>query len=882
MALRRVLLFMFWLCLVSTATTYVYVLLVYGIRYHPVFIAGLISTGTSAAALVLIGRHKISAAVLVLNIGFNLLMVWLSASTPLAIPVVVLFPVITFVISTTFVSRPALAWLTICSQAVVIIAISIWLDRYVDQPAPVELVGLFAVLATQAFVILLIRQANTRERHLVMQLQASHDTLRQSNAQLEQKVTARTEELASTVSLLRATLESTADGLLVVDSSNNIIATNQKFYDLWRIPPQFADHARDRVLLAVVADQLREPAAYYARVDALYQTADSSSELIELRDDRVFERYTQPQWVDGRQVGRVWSFRDVSEQTRARRHIHLMAQLGQQLSAATDVNNLARIIVGVADELLHWDSCYIDVFNEVTQGLDTVICFDTIDGRRQETPSPDFAVSDTIESQALRERARLILRTPDQPRQKWLTPFGDASRRSESLMFVPIRRGTRTVGVLSIQSYTPNAYTQGDIETLQDMADHCGAALARIYTETVLRRLEAEQRELERKLLETQKLESLGVLAGGVAHDFNNLLAVIFGNINLAQLELNADHPAMFSLRQVERASIRAADLTRQMLAFAGKGQLALQHFELNALVADIESLLRVSLPTQLEIVLDFAPELPMLQGDATQIQQVAMNLLVNAAEAIGEREGQIVLRTGVATYQAEQLNHIVAGMSLPPGQYVFLEVRDNGCGMDDATLHKIFEPFFTTKFTGRGLGLAAAMGIARSHRGAILVQSEPRVGTVFQLLLPPAAQQTPLKPVEAPAERRPIHGTVLVIDDEPAICDLVMRVLRRLGFDALTATDGAQGVICFREHASQLSLVLLDLTMPHMSGQRVHNELQAINPAVPIVLMSGYTEQDARRHVGDQFVAGFIHKPFRIDELRAVIQLAVGNPVVA
>ena len=830
--------------------------------------------------LALLRRRLVKWTMILIHFALNLLVISITVLTPLGIPVIGLYSLIGYVVNAQFVEQGVLRWLTASSLIVFYACLLYWLVFYLQESWPVELFTLVGFLISHGVAMLLIKQGHERSRSLLDRVQSANLALEEIRDQLEQQVATRTEELGRIVSLLRATLESTTDGILVVDTSRKFVVANQKFYDLWRVPQELAEARDTQQLLVFIGNQLIQPDEYYARTESLHISLDSTTDIVAFKDGRVFERYTQPQYIDGQQVGRVWSFCDITQRVRAERRSAILTYLGQRLSGASDVETAARIIIGVADDLLHWESCYLDLYNVETNTLDTIIAIDIIDGQRTEIPQMPLAEIGPMENKIMAEGALLILRAPDTGKKHNLISFGDTTRPSESLIYVPIRRGNTPVGVLSIQSYQPFAYTHDDVQTLQGLADHCGAALERIATEEALRRSVLEGQELERKMLETQKLESLGVLAGGVAHDFNNLLTVVLGNIYLAQLDLEMEHPATSSLRQVERAARRAADLTQQMLAYAGKGQLSIQQFDLNTLIVEMESLLRASLPRHVRVMEEFAPALPLIEGDATQIRQIVMNLLVNAAEAIGEYDGQVVLRTGVAHFEQAALRQAAVGANLEAGVYVFLEVCDNGSGMDAATLRKIFEPFFSTKFTGRGLGLASVLGIARSHQGAILVESTPGVGTVFQVLLPPAARASAPALPERGEERWAGRGAVLVIDDEVALTSMVGRMLGRFGFETLAATDGPQGIAHFRQRAESLVLVLLDLTMPGMSGQHVLQELQAIDSTVPILIMSGYSEQDARRGFNGE-AAGFLHKPFGLGELRTAIQNVLGSAIV-
>jgi PAS domain S-box-containing protein len=405
-----------------------------------------------------------------------------------------------------------------------------------------------------------------------------------------------------------------------------------------------------------------------------------------------------------------------------------------------------------------------------------------------------------------------------------------------------------------------------------------------IATEIGWRKQAEEQRlALERQIQHSQKLESLGVLAGGIAHDFNNLLMAILGNTDLALLDIPADSPARESIREIERATRRAAELAQQMLAYSGKGKFVIGSIELGELVREMAALLEVSISKKVRVDYDFAPALPSFEGDATQIRQVIMNLITNASEAIGDQPGTIRVSTGVLhcdrTYLDGLDEALPIGRSepLPEGRYVYVEVADSGCGMSRETLARVFDPFFTTKFTGRGLGMSAVLGIVRGHAGALGIYSELGTGTTFRVLFPAAGIGASAGERASASEWRGT-GTVLVADDEAMVLRVGQRTLERLGFRVLLAADGREAVDRFRERAGEIVCVLLDLTMPQLDGQQVFRELRALRPDVPVILCSGYSEQAVVGLFEGQGLAGFIQKPYTIEVLRENLRRVLGG----
>ncbi|HEX5385114.1 MAG TPA: CHASE domain-containing protein [Gemmatimonadales bacterium] len=390
-----------------------------------------------------------------------------------------------------------------------------------------------------------------------------------------------------------------------------------------------------------------------------------------------------------------------------------------------------------------------------------------------------------------------------------------------------------------------------------------------------------DQRRAAEALRQTQKLESIGVLAGGIAHDFNNLLTGIIGNGSLALDTLPPGHPARPMLTDALRAGERAASLTSQLLAYAGKGRFVLQAVDLCALVRELTQLIRASMPRTVALRLDLADSCPPVRGDASQLQQLVMNLAINGAEAIGEGVGTVTVRVAPCTLDAERLAADFRSYELAPGEYVRLEVEDAGSGMDQATLARIFDPFFTTKFTGRGLGLAAALGIVRGHGGGIAIRSAPGRGSTFTVVLPQttaAAPDATAPNTAAVPEQNPLSGgVVLLADDEPALRRIGRAALERAGFEVALAVDGREALALAHASADRLRLIVLDLTMPEMGGADVARQLKAAHPRLPIVVTSGYGEEEALARLEGVAVEGFLAKPFTDHQLRQAVMNAVG-----
>ncbi len=394
------------------------------------------------------------------------------------------------------------------------------------------------------------------------------------------------------------------------------------------------------------------------------------------------------------------------------------------------------------------------------------------------------------------------------------------------------------------------------------------------------KRAEEERRELELQVMQAQKLESLGILAGGIAHDFNNLLTTILGNADLALDELSPVAPAREHVHDIVRASRRAAELCRQMLAYSGKGHFVVQVLSVNEIVEEMTHLLSVSISKKAIIKYNLYANLPMVKADATQLRQVVMNLITNASEAIGDRSGVIALTSGVMDCDDQYLQGAAgSGDNLASGQYVYLEVSDTGHGMDHDTLSRIFDPFFSTKFTGRGLGLAAVLGIMRGHKGCIDVDSELGKGTTFKMLLPVCEQpeETESHPGQQPGSWSG-RGLVLLADDEETIRSMGRHILEKGGFAVLTAADGREAVEVFKQHLGKISLVVLDMTMPHLGGEACFKELRRLDPGVKVIITSGYNEQDIIGRFIGKGLAGFVQKPYSGSVLLPKIKELLGG----
>ncbi len=550
-------------------------------------------------------------------------------------------------------------------------------------------------------------------------------------------------------------------------------------------------------------------------------------QILERRDGLVIERSTQP--ISG--IGQLYVLRDITEERRAN-----AALLDLQLVIAT-----------------------------MRQGFATV----SYETGNIESANAAMGLLHGYTSQELTGfPAAQLLTGTERERRQCLSEIRD-SADAEGFWEGELR-SLRKDGSLTYSSLRVNRHLSGERKFFSF-----------IQTDITQQKLmQAEAEAFQSKLLQAQKLESLGVLAGGVAHDFNNLLTGILGNASLAMDSLSPVSPVRLQIEQVVKAGERAADLTRQLLAYSGKGRFIVEPVDLSALAEETRQLVQLSVPKSIQLKMNLKKGLPLVEADTAQLQQLLMNLVINGAEAMGEEPGTVQVTTGTQQLEERDISAAFASDHLKPGLYVFVEVQDTGCGMSEETKRQIFDPFFTTKFTGRGLGLAAALGIVRGHGGTIKVYSVPKMGSTFKVFLPVAKDQTLANTGKTEAVGLNGRGTVLVVDDEDVVRNITKMALAHYGYDVQLAENGLRGVEKFEQSPELFSAVLLDLTMPIMGGEEAFRRLRDIRPDVPVVLTSGFNEQEAVRRFAGKRLAGFLQKPFTAQQLAQAIRNALGQDV--
>ena len=398
-------------------------------------------------------------------------------------------------------------------------------------------------------------------------------------------------------------------------------------------------------------------------------------------------------------------------------------------------------------------------------------------------------------------------------------------------------------------------------------------AAVRDISEKVQR--ENEHQNLLNQMQHTQKLESMGVLAGGIAHDFNNLLMGMLGNADLALDQLPSASPAIKELKEIQVGIRRAADLCRQMLAYSGKGRFVIEAVDLNRMVEEMANLLVVSVSKRAELRYNFSAQMPPIEADSTQLRQVIMNLITNASDAMDGHDGIITITTGTRDCSRTFLKNTYVDDHLPEGKYAFVQVVDNGYGMSKETLEKLFDPFYTTKATGRGLGLAAVLGIIRGHKGAVKVQSEEGRGTTFSIFFP-VAENAVLPEQEDHFDWKSWRGSgcVLLVDDEETVRNVGRRMLERVGFKVLLAADGLEAMEIFKKRKRNLACVILDMSMPHMDGEEAFLAIRQIVADMPVILSSGYNRQSVVSDFTDSGPTGFLQKPYQVEQMVRELRL--------
>ncbi len=648
-------------------------------------------------------------------------------------------------------------------------------------------------------------------------LREALEEIRRLNDRLEARDAARTVQLARSVSLLEATLDSTADGILVVDQQGRVSGFNRQFLTLWRIPESLARAGDDERLLAFVLDQLRDPEGFLARVRELYRNPEETSfDLLEFRDGRVFERYSQPQRLDGAVVGRVWSFRDITGRRRAEeaaRESQELFEMFMRMSPAV------AFVKDAAGRYVYANRAFEE---QIWAGSPPAGWMGKTDAELWPDASTDH----------LWAHDRAALESAQQLVVEETVPSVRGDQRWLSVRF-PLRRPDGQVYL---------------------------AKMALNVT---------QRHQLEEQLRQAAKMEAIGRLAGGVAHDFNNLLTGILGYCELVLDRLDDTSTLRSDVEEIQKAAHRAAALTRQLLAFGRKQVLQPRVLDLNTVIRNLDSLLRRVIGEDVSLTVSLDPALGAIRADPGQLEQVILNLAVNAREAM-PAGGHLRVATGATSWPGTD----------PARPAAALTVADSGLGMDEETRLRVFEPFFTTKAGGTGLGLATVYGIVKQSGGEIGVQSEPGSGTTFTVVFPVVPDRPEATdPVPGPVERTGRLETVLVVEDEQPVRSLARRILERGGYRVLEAGDATEALAVLERHPGSIDLLLSDMILPGTSGTALAERVRRDRPGVRTLLMSGYPSTVTDPHGTAAIPTDFLQKPFTPAALLARVRDTLAAP---
>lgn len=637
------------------------------------------------------------------------------------------------------------------------------------------------------------------------------------------------EELEQSLSVLRATLESSTDGILVVDQNKRIVNYNRKFVEMWKIPQRIMLQREESSIVAFMLEQVEDLKNFQETLETTYgQPEVESFDILGLRDGRIVERYSKPQKIGGKTAGRVWSFRDVTQRLRSEEE----RRTSEEKYRALFEESKDAVFVSTPDgRFLDINPAGVELFGYLN---------------KEELLQVDIGRDLYIDSEARIKGARLL---------------AEQGYLKDHLIHAKTKDGRELVV----------------LETTTAVRDLSGKVVA--YRGII--RDVTERYRLEEQLRQVQRMESVGTLAGGIAHDFNNILSIAFGY--LAKLDRTGSDPAAqaYVIGSIRKALARGTGLVQQLLTFARKTSGVLEAVRVNEIVQEFSTLLTETFPSSIRFDVKLGDNVPLLLADSGQVQQAMMNLCINARDAMmdnqpgGRAGGTLTIET--ATISGDKLRGKFP--TATEERYVLIRVEDTGVGMDEATKGRIFEPFFTTKAVGKGtgLGLAVVYGVVDGHRGFTDVESVPGKGTSVSLYFPVLPVEEITSPVKHVAE--PIRGSgemVLLVEDEEMLLDLLQALLEESGYRVLTAKDGMEAVDVYKSHAEEISIVLSDMGLPKLGGWEAFRRMREVNPNIRCILASGYFDPDLRIEMIKEGAIDFIQKPYVPNVILARINEAI------
>ncbi len=764
----------------------------------------------------------------------------------------------------------------------------------------------------------------------------------------------RTEQaLHESEATLKAAIESTADGILVVNKEGEATHWNARFLELWNIPPELLAPESDRKLLDYAVDQLVHPEAFLEKVKDLYKSTDTSRDMIEFKDGRIFERYSSPLLKEGKRAGRVWSFRDVTSSKRTedalREREQFLSDVFSSIQDGISVLDSDLKIITVNRKMEEWYShampfvgrkCF-EVYHgreETCDGCPTrntlqtgeVSCqivpkigpegketgwldlysFPLVDRETGQTKGVIEYVRDITErkqaEEALRaseENYRAILDAMDDAitvhdlesgetldvNDKMCSMFGYTRAEALGVNFDALFAGQPHFAQGdSIDSKRQNA-AAGEAQTFEWMTrDKEGtffwveinlkrAVIGGLDRLLAVVRDITKRKELEEQLRQSQKMEAVGRLAGGIAHDFNNILAAILGYSGVAIQEIDEEDPFRQSAVFINQAAKRAAELTKQLLAFSRRQVLSVRVLDLNTIIADLERMLRRLIGDDIELVTVFEEPLAKVMADPSQIEQIVMNLAVNARDAM-PAGGRLTMETSNVLLDETSARSLA---DVESGRYVMITVTDTGQGMDSETMSHVFEPFFTTKEQGKGtgFGLSTVYGIVKQHRGHITLSSEPGSGAAFKIYLPCLEKDVEADHVR-PLSSSQLIGSenILVVEDEDMVRKVACKILDMHGYNVLSSSDPRDALAICERHKGSLDLLLTDVVMPGMDGKALYEKMSALIPGLKAVFMSGFAGATVVEDSTTQKSFHFVQKPFTPESLLEKVRRALNG----